>query len=288
MVTPNKILPLLPPKAPNLPIGPVNYAQDYINQLLNVLRLYFNQLDNFSGAIANGGQSLSFPHASFHYDTQVVLSNNMTTTSTAPITVSSTTDYTAPGAILIGTEIISYTTIINPTTFDGTIVRGANGTTKSAHTAGAAVTSVQIAPANTRTAIIFNKIDYDVGVTLGSTPPSSTFTCNIPAIYNVQFSLQFSNPDTSADNVTIWFVINGADVLYSTGIVAVPSSHGGFSGQTIVGWNNFLPLNIGDTIQMYWTTNSGNSVLTTYPAGTGAVHPVSPAAAISFQFVSAA
>lgn len=48
MVTPNKTIRPLPPKAPNLPIGPVNYAQDYINQLLNALRLYFNQLDNFS------------------------------------------------------------------------------------------------------------------------------------------------------------------------------------------------------------------------------------------------
>jgi hypothetical protein len=48
MVTPNKNITPLSPKAPNLPIGPVNYAQDYINQLLNVLRLYFNQVDNFS------------------------------------------------------------------------------------------------------------------------------------------------------------------------------------------------------------------------------------------------
>ena len=33
-------------KAPNLPIAPVEYSQQYQDQLNNVLRLYFTQLDN--------------------------------------------------------------------------------------------------------------------------------------------------------------------------------------------------------------------------------------------------
>ena len=33
-------------KAPNLPIAPVEYSQQYQDQLNNVLRLYFAQLDN--------------------------------------------------------------------------------------------------------------------------------------------------------------------------------------------------------------------------------------------------
>ena len=37
--------------APNLPIAPVGYSQTYVDQLLNVLRLYFNQIDNFSVSI---------------------------------------------------------------------------------------------------------------------------------------------------------------------------------------------------------------------------------------------
>jgi hypothetical protein len=39
---------LLPTKAPNLPISATDYSQQYQDQLLNALRLYFNQLDNFS------------------------------------------------------------------------------------------------------------------------------------------------------------------------------------------------------------------------------------------------
>jgi hypothetical protein len=39
---------LRPPKAPNLLVAPNEYQQRYIDQLNNALRLYFNQIDNFT------------------------------------------------------------------------------------------------------------------------------------------------------------------------------------------------------------------------------------------------
>jgi hypothetical protein len=42
------ITPLRPSKAPNLLIAPIVYDQRYIDQLNNALRLYFNQIDNFT------------------------------------------------------------------------------------------------------------------------------------------------------------------------------------------------------------------------------------------------
>ena len=41
-----------PPKAPNLLIAPVDYTQTYQDQMNNALRLYFNQIDNFSQGVA--------------------------------------------------------------------------------------------------------------------------------------------------------------------------------------------------------------------------------------------
>lgn len=57
---------LRPPKGPNLPVGPVDYEQNYQNQLLNVLRLYHNQVDNTLTVLLenNGGRYLNFPHIS--------------------------------------------------------------------------------------------------------------------------------------------------------------------------------------------------------------------------------
>lgn len=54
---------LRPTKAPNLPLGPVQYDQRYQDQLLNILRLYFNTLDNFSQQMVGGvgGSYLKFP-----------------------------------------------------------------------------------------------------------------------------------------------------------------------------------------------------------------------------------
>ena len=70
MATQFKIAALRPPKAPNLPIGPVDYDQRYQDNLLNALRLYFNQIDNFCQPLADptGTAVLKFPNGSW-YDT---------------------------------------------------------------------------------------------------------------------------------------------------------------------------------------------------------------------------
>jgi hypothetical protein len=47
-----KNLDLRPPKAPNLPIAPVEYRQLYLDQMNNALRLYFNQIDNVLAELA--------------------------------------------------------------------------------------------------------------------------------------------------------------------------------------------------------------------------------------------
>jgi hypothetical protein len=105
MVTPTKILPLLPPKAPNLPIGPVNYAQDYINQLLNVLRLYFNQLDNMGSILAGqGGAFLNNPYGAFSS-----FVDQTTTANTATLMTLNTTDFS--NGVSINTSKI---TVVNP------------------------------------------------------------------------------------------------------------------------------------------------------------------------------
>jgi hypothetical protein len=75
-----KNAPLRATKAPNLPVGPVDYDQRYIDQLTNVMRLYFSQVDNFtqaasiplSGTTANrplDSVQIPLPIGQFYYDT---------------------------------------------------------------------------------------------------------------------------------------------------------------------------------------------------------------------------
>lgn len=73
---------LRPSKAPNLPIAPVEYSQQYQDQFTNVLRLYFNEIDNFSSSAggSNGGQFIQFPHISAYDSTNQYALNNTVTT----------------------------------------------------------------------------------------------------------------------------------------------------------------------------------------------------------------
>jgi len=57
---------LIPPRAPNLPVGPLQYETRYVDQLTNALRLYFNTIDNgFSSLLGRqGGAYLQLPFIS--------------------------------------------------------------------------------------------------------------------------------------------------------------------------------------------------------------------------------
>jgi hypothetical protein len=64
MVTPAKLITVTQTKAPNLNNAPNAYSAQFENLLLNNLRLYFNEIDNFTDAINNtvtGGGDITFP-----------------------------------------------------------------------------------------------------------------------------------------------------------------------------------------------------------------------------------
>ena len=78
--TPPKTGYLIPSKAPNLPIAPVEYTQQYQDQVLNALRLYFNQVDNFTQGITRpaSGTTIQRPKTELtvgqtYFDTTLVL-----------------------------------------------------------------------------------------------------------------------------------------------------------------------------------------------------------------------
>lgn len=68
-------------KAPRLPAAPVEYAQRYGDDLTNILRLYFNQLDNLNGNTygPQGGRFLNFPYAAVQRTTNKTFTANTAT-----------------------------------------------------------------------------------------------------------------------------------------------------------------------------------------------------------------
>ena len=67
--------------APNLPLAPESYAARFIEQLNNVLRLYFTRLSGLVNSLTGvrGGQYLNFPHAAIQRTTDATFTANTAT-----------------------------------------------------------------------------------------------------------------------------------------------------------------------------------------------------------------
>ena len=76
--------------APNLPLAPRDYDAQYIDQLNNVLRLYFNRLDSFNAQLMASGDTsgLRVPYGAFSSD-----QSQSTTANTATLMTLNTTDF---------------------------------------------------------------------------------------------------------------------------------------------------------------------------------------------------
>lgn len=278
---------LIPSKAPNLPIGPVEYSQQYQDQFSNVLRLYFAQIDNDWAALlgSNGGQHIESPSGAFHQDGNSTLTADIGNGTTTPIPVVSTAGFLDAGGLIIGDEIISYTGKTS-TTFTG-ITRGTYGTSSSAHVTGTAISEAQvITPPAVFTPIVLTTTDASNAIYIDTTYKSRV-VFDIAGRYNIQFSAQMLNYTLSEDQVSMWFRLNGADIANSAGVVTVPSKHGGNPGATITSWNLVLDIEASQYIELMMYSASGNTVVATYPPSSSPVIPTSPSIILTATFVSA-
>ena len=273
--------------APRLPNATPEYSKDYVDQLNNILRLYFNRLDAILAQLDTNATTavLQVPYGSFYQDGTTTLAAGITNTSTTPIQVVSTALFAPSGSLLIERELILYTAKTD-TTFTG-ITRGVYGTTNVAHTTGAFVTeSLGVPSATVGQGIIFTGTLASYGIEL-SAVNTSRVVCTTAGVYNFQFSVQMLNFTTTEDNVTIWFKKNGTDIDFSAGVAQVNSKHGSDPGASIVSWNLIVDMNVADYIEIYFSSETGNTVCATYPAGTTPTTPISPSVILTATFVSA-
>lgn len=130
--------------------------------------------------------------------------------------------------------------------------------------------NTQLAPAsNVGVAMIFNTVDLSNGVTVVTNGTNLTrITFANTGVYNLQFSSQFQNSDTSLQDVTIWLRLNGVDVPGSSGFISVPNKHGATNGHNIVSWNYLLNVVGGNYYELIWSTTDHVHVsMEYYPAG---------------------
>ena len=134
-------------------------------------------------------------------------------------------------------------------------------------------TASQTAAANTPTAITYDSTVYSDGVSIGT--PTSRVIINTAGLYNIQFSIQFSNNNATIDNALVWLRVNGNNVANTTSWSAIPGKHAGSDGYLITALNVFYQFAANDYFELVWMTVNGTTSIITLPAST--VAPIYPA-----------
>jgi hypothetical protein len=225
-----------------------------------------------------------FPNGAFHQDGVTTLTADISNSANT-IPVASTTQFQNTGVILIEAELIKYTGL-TATSFTG-CTRGQYGSSASSHLTGTYVSEGQAATSSvTPVAIVMSQIDTSNGVSLDATDKSKV-VFSIAGYYNIQFSAQLLSFDNAVDNITMWFRQNGVDIPYSAGLGTIPARISASKPATaIISWNLIVAVNAGDNIQLYFASDSGNTLAATYPPGTSPTHPISPSIILTATFVS--
>ena len=286
---------LIPPKSPSLPVGPLEYDQRYQDQLLNILRLYFNTLDNTFGSLlgvgGGGGKYIRFPYGAFE-DTAtqtapantaqvmrlntITYANDVSVGSHTAVFVGTINDGTPPGAgtVLTVSAITSGTIYLGMTLTGGAITAGTKVVSQTSGTAGG-VGAYVVSISQERTSL-----------TITGTVPSK-ITVAQAGIYNLQWSGQFINVDAQIHEISVWLRKNDTDVVGSTGRVSINAKHGAFDGGGIISWNYFVELQANEYVELWWSTPDVDTYITSYVAGTSPTRPTTASVIATLSFVSA-
>jgi len=151
---------------------------------------------------------------------------------------------------------------------------------------GAFQDSTDQVAANTTTAyaVTFNTTDFSNGVTIAS---GSRITVADAGIWNLQFSIQFTNTTNSSQDVDVWFRVNGSNVANSNSRFGFAPRKGvGDPYHTIAAMNFFVSLNATDYVEIMWRPTDVGVTIEQYAAGTSPTRPAVPSAIATVSFVS--
>jgi hypothetical protein len=151
---------------------------------------------------------------------------------------------------------------------------------------GAFQDSTDQVAANTTTAypVTFNTTDFSNGVTIAS---GSRITVADAGIWNLQFSLQFTNTTNASQDVDIWFRVNGTNVANSNSRFGFAPRKGvGDPFHIIAAMNYFVSLNATNYVEIMWRPTDTGVSIEQYAAGTSPTRPAVPSAIVTMSFVS--
>ena len=140
--------------------------------------------------------------------------------------------------------------------------------------------------ANTTTAyaITFDTTDFSNGVTLSN---SSRLNVAQAGIYNLQFSIQFTNTTNASQDVDVWFRKNGTNIDKSNSRFGFAPRKGvGDPFHIIAAMNFFVSLAANDYIEIMWRPSDVGVTIEQYAASSSPTRPSIPSVIATLSFVS--
>jgi len=214
---------LIPSKAPNLPIATVEYEARYQDQLTNVLRLYFNTIDNAIGEII---RTLAYtgPFDTIYANTVDATNVNATNVNTANLTSLFATIQQLQANTVTAANFQGGNGVFNNLTgsnVNASLFTGAGRQINFPH--GAFSSTLNQADGNITTAyaLTYDTTDYSYGVSIGS--HTATFTGSIA-------TTTLTVTANSAGSILPGMLITGTGVSANTYIVTQLTGTAGGTG----------------------------------------------------------
>ena len=140
--------------------------------------------------------------------------------------------------------------------------------------------------ANTTTAyaVTFDTTDFSNGVTLSN---SSRLNVSQAGLYNLQFSIQFTNTTNASQDVDVWFRKNGTNIDKSNSRFGfAPRKGAGDPFHTIAALNFFVSLAANDYVEIMWRPTDVGVQIEHYAASSSPTRPAVPSVIATLTFVS--
>lgn len=123
--------------------------------------------------------------------------------------------------------------------------------------------SQNFAAANTPTLLVLNQTDSANGMYYQT---GDGIHVTQTGIYNVQYSLQMANPDTTINEITVWLKKNGVNLAGTGTKFSITTKHGSVDGYGAPACNFFVQLNSGDYVELWASVTSALMYIEAYPA----------------------
>jgi hypothetical protein len=242
--------------APTLPLPPVDYAQTYGNELIKVLRLYFDNNDatvNAIIALLNAGGYFPSINAG------TVTANQFTGGNFSGLnaTLAQVLAQILTGNFQGGDGVFNNLTAAQS---NASLFTGSGREINFPHIAASDSTD-QVAGGNdTPTVVEWNTLDSGLGWTLNS--PGSA-TADYAGVYKITYSLQFINTANAIHYAYVWMQVNGSDVANSTTAFMIPARKNATDFGYICGYSEItFEVAVGDEIELYWATDQAGNPTT--------------------------